>query len=100
MIARSRINFKDMVGRSALMFAVENKNDELIKLLLCFHANPIARNSNGKGAIEMTEDITVINMLNRSACMRAGLMFISGREQRLRFWKREILSIFDSEGEL
>ena len=100
MVARSRVNFKDLVGRSALMFAVENENDELMKFLLCFHANPITRNCNGKGAIEMTEDVTVTNMLNRSACMRAGLLFISGREKRFKFWKREVLSIFDPEGEL
>ena len=54
--ARSRINFKDIVGRTALMLAVENRNERLMRFLLCFHANPITRNYNGKGAIDLAED--------------------------------------------
>ena len=98
--ARSRVNFKDIVGRTALMLAVENRNERLIRFLLCFHANPITKNYSGKGAIDLVEDQTHFGLLKRAACMRAGLSFISGEEMRFRFWKREVLSVFDLERRL
>ena len=55
------------------MIAVENDNERLIRFLLCFHANPITKNYEGKGAIDIAQDQIISSILNRAACMRAGL---------------------------
>ena len=36
----SRVNFKDEVGKTALNYAVEKENVDMIKSLLCFKADP------------------------------------------------------------
>ena len=69
--ARSRISFKDLLGRNALMLAVVNGNERLIRFLLCFNANPITRNNKGQAAIHMTDDQTIISMMQRVATGRA-----------------------------
>jgi len=38
--AHSRVNFRDMPGRTALHFAVMNNNEEMVRILLCFKADP------------------------------------------------------------
>ena len=41
----SPVNFKDLVGRTALNFAVEAKNLAIVKALLCFKADPTLKNN-------------------------------------------------------
>ena len=98
--ARSRISFKDLLGRNALMLAVVNGNERLIRFLLCFNSNPLTRNNKGQAAIHMTDDQTIMSMMNRVATGRAGLNFISGKEKRYKWWKNEVLNYLDPEGAL
>ena len=36
----SRVNFRDMMGRTALRFAVDQGDIQMVKVLLCFKACP------------------------------------------------------------
>ena len=45
--AHSRVNFRDLAGRAALTFAVINDNEEMVKLLLCFKADPKIEDNKG-----------------------------------------------------
>ena len=36
----SQVNFRDLAGRTALNFAVSDKNLEMVKVLICFKADP------------------------------------------------------------
>lgn len=36
----SRVNFRDMMGRTALRFAVDQGDVQMVKVLLCFKADP------------------------------------------------------------
>mmetsp|Transcript_5756 Transcript_5756/g.7771 ORF Transcript_5756/g.7771 Transcript_5756/m.7771 type:complete len:84 (-) Transcript_5756:316-567(-) len=44
----SRVNFRDMLGRTALHFAVMNDNEDIVKLLLCFKADPSVEDNKGE----------------------------------------------------
>ena len=39
-------------------------------------------------------------MLHRAAQLRVGLGFVSGKDQRSRWWRREVVALFDPEGAL
>ena len=43
----SRVNFKDLVGRTALNFAIEYENIEMVKVLACNYADPNSTNNKG-----------------------------------------------------
>ena len=40
----SRVNFKDIQGNTALTYAVQASNVEMVKILLCFKADPASEN--------------------------------------------------------
>ena len=88
------------------MHAVENHNERLIRFLVCFHANPCSRRAPtypetlGRSCIDLCEDARVLAMLHRAAQLRVGLGFVSGWTQRHRWWRRQVLSLFDPEGAL
>jgi len=46
--AYSRVNFKDITGKTAFGFAVEFGNEEMVKILLCFKADPCSKNNKGE----------------------------------------------------
>ena len=45
--AHSRANFRDLAGRTALTFAVTNDNEEMVRILLCFKADPKIEDNKG-----------------------------------------------------
>ena len=51
----SRVNFKDLPGRSALHFAIRNNNEEIVRMLLCFRADPHIEDNNGQSSIAIFE---------------------------------------------
>ena len=51
--AHSRVNFKDLPGRTALNFAVMNDNEEMVKILLCFKADPGSEDNKGQSIMNM-----------------------------------------------
>ena len=51
----SRVNFKDLVGKTALNYAVESENIQLIKGLLCMKADPESKNNQAKTILEIYE---------------------------------------------
>ena len=52
----SRINFKDIAGRTALSFAVQNRNMAMIKMLLCYKADPSSINTQGKSILALFKE--------------------------------------------
>ena len=46
--AHSRANFRDLAGRTALTFAVTNDNEEMVRILLCFKADPKIEDNKGQ----------------------------------------------------
>jgi len=51
----SRVNFKDLTGRSALSFAVADGNTQLVKILLCYKADPLSENNQGESILALYE---------------------------------------------
>ena len=51
--AHSRINYKDLPGRTALHFAVMNDNEEMVKILLCFKADPNIEDNQGVSSMQL-----------------------------------------------
>lgn len=49
----SRVNFKDLPGRTALTFAVQNDNEDMVKVLLCFRADPNIEDNKGQSIMNM-----------------------------------------------
>ena len=45
--AHSRVNFKDLLGRTPLFFAVKFEYEEIVSLLLCFRADPNLQDNTG-----------------------------------------------------
>ena len=45
--AHSRVNYRDLAGRTALTFAVLNDNEEMVRILLCFKADPKIEDNKG-----------------------------------------------------
>jgi len=45
--AHSRPNYSDLAGRTALYFAVLNDNEEMVRILLCFKADPKIEDNKG-----------------------------------------------------
>lgn len=45
--AHSRVNYRDLAGRTALYFAVVNDNEEMVRILLCFKADPKIQDNKG-----------------------------------------------------
>ena len=67
----SRPNFKDFAGRTALSFAVANSNLDIVKLLLCFKADPLITNNQGVSIQDICESQMSSNTdLEISKCMR------------------------------
>lgn len=60
----SRVNFKDLSGRTALNFAVSlSASLDIIKLLLCFKADPLSVNNEGETLYDLY-DKNVIKATN------------------------------------
>ena len=53
--AFSRVNFKDLTGKTAFGFAVEFGNEEMVKILLCFKADPGSKNNKGESISDIYE---------------------------------------------
>ena len=51
--AHSRVNYQDLAGRTALTFAVLNDNEEMVKILLCFKANPMIEDNKGQNIMSL-----------------------------------------------
>lgn len=49
----SRVNHKDLAGRTALNFAVEDKNLAMVQILICFKANPSSENNDNEKIIDL-----------------------------------------------
>ena len=53
----SRVNFQDLPGRTALHFAVMNDNEDMVKLLLCFKADPNIEDNSGQSSTKLHESM-------------------------------------------
>lgn len=51
--AHSRVNFRDLPGRTALTFAVMNDNEDMVRILLCFKADPNIEDNKGQSIMNM-----------------------------------------------
>ena len=49
----SRVNFKDLMGRTALNFAVADCEEKLVNTLICFKADPCSENNKGEKITEL-----------------------------------------------
>ncbi len=67
----SRINWKDMGGRSAIYFAVKNDSLPMVKLLLLNHANPGNKADSRLNAIDLCQNKKMLPFL-----IRGRLLFI------------------------
>ena len=43
----SRVNYRDIAGRTAFTFAVLNNNEQIVRILLCYKADPNIEDNNG-----------------------------------------------------
>ena len=44
----SRVNFKDIMGRTALNFAVADGEEKMVNALICYKADPCSKNNKGE----------------------------------------------------
>ena len=100
----ARVNWKDIRGRTALMYAVESNNKDLVRFLLCFRASPFfclgQGNPAGKHAIDTCTDFDMMMQLKKAMWLRLGLLFYSDIGKRNKFWEYEALRYFDPGNDL
>ena len=100
----ARVNFKDIVGQTALMYAVRFENKKLVRYLLCFRANPffcIGNNDpNGLHAKDICDDFDTLLWLKKAMWLRIGLLMIKDINKKNEFWIQEAINYWDPNNEL
>ena len=101
--AYARVNFRDIQGRTALMYAIQHNNVELVRYLCLFRANPffcVGGIQKAHHAIDICTDWDLSLILKKAMVFRLGMHVIFGLEKRNSYWTTQARKYFDPENEL
>ena len=101
--AYARANFRDIQGRTALMYAIQHNNMDLVRYLCCFRANPffcVGGMGSARHALDICTDWDMSLILRKAILFRLALHILPGIEKRNNYWTAEARKIFDPENEL
>ena len=103
----ARVNWTDIIGRTALMYAVQNNNADIVRFLLCFRASPYfcvgqgdGAAAAGKNATEICSDPDMVLQLRKAMWLRLGQYFYHSTAELNVFWEYEALRYFDPNNDL
>ena len=101
--AFARVNFRDIQGRTALMYATKHNNMELLKYLLCFRANPffcVGGMHKAKHALDICTDWDISVVIKKAQAFRLSMHVMSSVSKKNEFWNKDARLYFDPDNEL
>lgn len=90
----SRINWRDIGGRTAIHFAVKNDSLPMVKLLLMHHANPGIKADSMSNPIDLCQNKKMLPFLIRGRILKILMPLMVKVKQREQIWRKEGLLHF------
>jgi len=95
----SRVDGKDLVGRTPLHYAVQQNSVRMVKLLLSHHANPGAKSDCMESPLDICKNLDILVYLERARLLFIMKTFVSDKRLRNKIWRDEGLYYFRDEEE-
>ena len=92
----SRIDWRDIGGRSAIYFAVKNDSLPMVKLLLLYHANPGIKADSRLNTIDLCHNKKMLPFLIRGRLLCILMPMMVKTRMREQIWRREGLLHFQN----
>lgn len=83
----SRVDWKDLGGRTALYFAVKNENLGIVKILLMYNGDPSIKCDNLTSAIDICKSKKMKPFLDLARIVKVLMSMVNTAEKRENIWK-------------
>lgn len=92
----SRVDWKDLGGRTALYFAVKNENLGIVKILLMYNGDPSIKCDNSTSAIDICKNKKMKPFLDLARIVKVLMSMVNTADKRERIWRQYGLIHFET----